>query len=164
MDFETVDFGSFANSQHFVGIVRGEITAPADFQPASFQVPGLPRDSRPDCIGVRLVPQEANSEPVVVDGHHVLENHGWSVVNRYQHIHGAIVVEVADRQASCGKSSGEMPGPLMCLRPPTCFNRCETGERVPYTKHGWNVPRSCHPDVRWRSSNRDCRHCRNQQT
>ena len=96
------------------GSCEDKIASPADLCSAALEISGLVGDAGADRVAVRLFAHQLDSQPMIVFGGEVAHQQWSRIVDRDQHVYGAIVVEVAD-----GKPPGERflakSGPLSAL-------------------------------------------------
>ena len=91
-------FVRLPNAQHHARIVRRKIAASADFHVAALQIAGLIRDPRANRIGIRLLPHQLHSQPVVLLPGLVAQQQRRRIVDRDQHIHRAVIIEISNGQ------------------------------------------------------------------
>src|SRR4029077_15553523 len=87
--------------------MRREVAASAGLQPPACQVSSFVGDHGADGIWIRFLPDQMNSEPVVLPGR-IISKQDWSpVVHGNQNVDGAIIVKVSKRQPTIGHICGK---------------------------------------------------------
>jgi len=104
MNFDFVNFRCGPEAQHFPRIMRGKITAAIVLESGALLSPCGPRDFRADSITITVHALQSQPNPVIPLGSTVLEQERSGAVIAYQHIEGAIVIEVSHRQTARRKA------------------------------------------------------------
>src|SRR5215469_12420960 len=106
LDLYPIQLGSSPQPKHHAWIVRGKITAAANFHAAALQVPRLIRDYGAQGVDISLFPHQLQPNPVVLVSRVVLQENRSLVITRDQDIHRAVVIEVTQRQSTPGDWTG----------------------------------------------------------
>lgn len=83
--------------------MRGEIASAADFHAGLLQISCLIRNASADGVGIGFFADESQAEPVILTAGVVVEQDGGGGVDGNQNVHSAVVIEVAEGEATCGK-------------------------------------------------------------
>src|SRR2546430_483116 len=102
LDFHPIDLGPPPDAQYNAWVVGGQVASTADFETASLQIPRLVSDQGADRIGIGLLADQADSEPVVVPARVVFQQDGRVIIDGHKHVHHPVIVEVAQRHSSGG--------------------------------------------------------------
>src|SRR5260370_5025695 len=81
LHLDGIDCRPFPQSQNHARIMRRQVTPAADFHPAAPQISRLIGDTRADGVGIRLFPDQSNSQPVVLPSRIISKQYRRTVVD-----------------------------------------------------------------------------------
>ena len=75
--------------------MRGKIASATDLELVTFKIARPPSHFGPNCVNVRLTPDQLYSQPVILPARIIAQENGRPVILRDKYIDGAVVIEIA---------------------------------------------------------------------